>query len=87
GKITRDGVFVEELEHNPAKYLPEIDTEALGGEVVRIDLTRPMPEILETLSKHPIKTRVSLTGPMIVARDLAHAKIRERLDAGEPMPQ
>ncbi|MBC8844982.1 fumarate hydratase C-terminal domain-containing protein, partial [Escherichia coli] len=56
-------------------------------EVVRIDLTRPMSEILETLSKHPIKTRVSLTGPMIVARDMAHAKIRERLDAGEPMPQ
>jgi fumarate hydratase class I len=86
GKITRDGVFLEELEHHPAQYLPEIDEAALGGDVVRIDLNRPMSEILETLSKHPIKTRVSLTGPMIVARDAAHAKIRERLDRGEPMP-
>ncbi|MDP3547610.1 MAG: FumA C-terminus/TtdB family hydratase beta subunit, partial [Phreatobacter sp.] len=86
GKITRDGVFLEELEHHPAQYLPEIDEAALGGDVVKIDLNRPMSEILETLSKHPIKTRVSLTGPMIVARDAAHAKIRERLDRGEPMP-
>lgn len=86
GKITRDGVFLEELEHNPARFLPEIDESRLGGEVVRIDLNRPMAEILATLSRHPIKTRVSLSGPMIVARDLAHAKIRERLDRGEPMP-
>jgi fumarate hydratase class I len=86
GKITRDGVFLEELEHHPAQYLPEIDEGALGGDVVKIDLTRPMSEILETLSRHPIKTRVSLSGPMIVARDAAHAKIRERLDRGEPMP-
>jgi fumarate hydratase, class I len=86
GKITKDGVFLEELEHNPAKYLPNIDAAALGGQVVKIDLTRPMQEILAQLSKHPIKTRLSLTGPMIVARDLAHAKLRERLERGEGLP-
>ncbi|MBX9739174.1 MAG: fumarate hydratase [Beijerinckiaceae bacterium] len=86
GKITRDGVFLEDLEHNPAKYLPDIDTSKLGGDVVRIDLNQPMSEILATLSKHPIKTRLSLTGPMIVARDLAHAKLRERLDEGKGLP-
>jgi len=83
GKITPDGVFLEELEHNPAKYLPDVDTAALGGAVVEIDLRRPMTEILAQLSKHPIKTRLSLTGPMIVARDLAHAKLRERLEQGQ----
>jgi fumarate hydratase class I len=86
GKITRDGIFIEELEANPARFLPEVDEAALGGNVVRIDLNRPMPEILAELTKHPVKTRLSLTGPLIVARDLAHAKIRERLDRGEPMP-
>ena len=86
GKITKDGVFLEQLETNPAKYMPDIDEASLGGDVVEIDLTRPMPEILETLNRHPIRTRLSLTGPMIVARDLAHAKIRERLERGEPMP-
>jgi fumarate hydratase class I len=86
GKITKDGVFVEELEHDPAKYLPHIDETALGGEVVAVDLKKPMSEILENLKRHPIKTRLSLTGPMIVARDLAHAKIRERLEKGEPLP-
>jgi fumarate hydratase class I len=86
GKITKDGVFLEELERDPAKYLPAVEDAALGGDVVRIDLNRPMSEILATLTKYPIKTRLSLTGPMIVARDLAHAKIRERLDRGEPMP-
>ena len=86
GKITKHGVFLEALEHNPAKYLPEVDAAALGGEVVKIDLTRPMKEILAQLSKHPIKTRLSLTGPMIVARDLAHAKLRERLERGEGLP-
>jgi fumarate hydratase, class I len=86
GKITKDGVFLEELEHDPAKYLPNIDAAALGGQVVKIDLTRPMQEILAQLSKHPIKTRLSLTGPMIVARDLAHAKLRERLERGEGLP-
>jgi fumarate hydratase class I len=85
GKITRDGVYLEELEHNPAKYLPELDG-ALGGEVVNIDLNRPMREILATLSRHPVKTRLSLTGPMIVARDLAHAKLRERLESGQGLP-
>jgi fumarate hydratase class I len=86
GKITREGVFLEELEHDPAKYLPAIDEASLGGEVVPVDLNRPMKEILEKLSRYPIKTRLSLSGPMIVARDLAHAKIRARLEAGEAMP-
>ena len=85
GKITRDGVYLEELEHNPAQYLPAVE-QALGGEVVRIDLNRPMPEILATLSRYPTKTRLSLTGTMIVARDSAHAKLRERLEKGEPLP-
>jgi fumarate hydratase, class I len=87
GKITRDGVFLEQLEHNPAKYLPDISTETLGGDVVDIDLRRPMVEVLAELSKHPVKTRVSLTGTLIVARDIAHAKLKERLDAGEDLPQ
>src|SRR5262249_30806985 len=77
GKITRDGIFLEELERTPARFMPEIGDEALGRDVVHVDLTRPMPEILTSLSRHPIRTRVSLTGPMIVARDLAHAKLRE----------
>ena len=78
--------LLEELEHNPAKYLPEVDTTKLGGDVVKIDLTKPMQEILAQLAKHPIKTRLSLTGPMIVARDLAHAKLRERLEKGQGLP-
>src|SRR5947199_419686 len=86
GKITRDGVFLEELEHNPAKYLPEVDATKLGGEVVQIDLNKPMTEILATLSKYPVKTRLSLSGPMIVARDIAHAKLRERLESGQGLP-
>jgi fumarate hydratase class I len=86
GKITRDGVFLEELEHNPAQYLPDLDQEKMSGEVVAVDLRRPMREILAQLSKYPPKTRLSLTGPMIVARDLAHAKLRERLERGEGMP-
>ncbi|CAM4164820.1 fumarate hydratase [Kibdelosporangium persicum] len=86
-KITPDGVFIEQLERDPAQYLPEVHDEDLSEEVVRIDLTRPMAEIRETLSKLPVKTRLSLTGPLVVARDIAHAKIKERLDAGEPMPQ
>ena len=86
GKINREGVFLEELEHDPAKYLPHVDEEALGGPVVKIDLNRPMKDVLAELSKYPIRTRLSLTGTMIVARDSAHAKIRERLDRGEPMP-
>ncbi len=87
GKVTRDGVFLEELEHNPAQYLPDIDGVKLGGEVVNIDLSRPMKDILAALTQHPIKTRLSLTGPMIVARDLAHAKLRERLETGQGLPE
>jgi fumarate hydratase class I len=86
GKITADGVFLEELESNPARFLPEIDETKLGGAVVRIDLNRPMDEIRRTLSQYPIKTRVSLSGPLIVARDMAHAKLKERLDRGEGLP-
>jgi len=86
GKITRDGVFLEELEHNPAQYLPDVDQEKLGGAVVKVDLRRPMKEILSQLSQYPVKTRLSLTGPMIVARDLAHAKLRERLEKGQGLP-
>src|SRR5262245_20054562 len=86
GKITAEGVFLEELEANPARFLPEIDEAALGGDVVPVDLTRPMDEIRRVLSQHPIKTRLSLTGPLIVARDIAHAKLKERLDRGEGLP-
>jgi fumarate hydratase class I len=86
-KITAEGVFLEQLEHDPAQYLPEHTEEILGGEVVRIDLNRPMDEIRAELSKYPVKTRLSLTGTMVVARDIAHAKIKERLDAGEGLPQ
>ena len=99
GKITAEGVFIEQLETEPAHFLPEIDHHTLAGpsdetgaaheegEVVRVDLKRPMAEILAELTKHPVKTRLSLTGPLVVARDIAHAKIKARLDAGEPMPQ
>jgi fumarate hydratase class I len=86
GKITRDGVFLEALEANPAKYLPEVADASLGGDVVAIDLNKPMKEILATLAKYPVKTRLKLSGPMIVARDLAHAKLRERLEAGQGLP-
>jgi fumarate hydratase, class I len=87
GKITADGVFVEELETNPARFLPDVGAETLGGEVVEIDLNRPMEEIRRSLSRYPVKTRLSLTGPLIVARDIAHAKLQERLDRGEGLPQ
>jgi len=86
GKITRDGVFLEELEHHPAQYLPEIDARTLGGDVVQVDLKKPMKDILAHLTRYPIKTRLSLTGTMIVARDLAHAKLRERLEGGQGLP-
>ncbi|MGH3663569.1 MAG: fumarate hydratase [Micromonosporaceae bacterium] len=87
GKITPEGVFLEQLEPDPARYLPEVEPSELSDEgVVRIDLNRPMSEIRAELSKHPVKTRLSLTGPLVVARDIAHAKIAERLHAGEPMP-
>ncbi|MEI7547121.1 MAG: fumarate hydratase [Actinomycetota bacterium] len=88
GKITRDGIFLEQLEHDPARFLPEVTHDDLAdAEVVQIDLNRPMSDIRAELGKYPVKTRVMLTGPMVVARDIAHAKIKDRLDRGEPMPQ
>jgi fumarate hydratase class I len=88
GLITAEGVFLEQLETDPAQYLPETTDEHLDDDdVVRLDLNRPMSEIRAELTKYPVKTRLSLTGPLVVARDIAHAKIKERLDAGEPMPQ
>ena len=91
-KITPDGVFIEQLETDPSRFLPDVHHEDAdhgpeAGEVVAIDLRRPMAEILAELTKYPIKTRLSLTGPLIVARDIAHAKLRERLEAGEDLPQ
>ena len=87
GKITRDGIFLEALETDPAQFLPEVTHEDLSEEVVHIDLTQPMDAIRATLSKYPVKTRVMLTGPMVVARDIAHAKLKERLDSGNGLPQ
>ncbi|NBE81117.1 fumarate hydratase [Micromonospora rubida] len=87
-KITPSGVWLERLETDPARYLPDVTDETLdASEVVRVDLNRPMADIRAELSKYPVKTRLSLTGPLVVARDIAHAKIAERLDAGEAMPQ
>ena len=87
GKITKDGIYLETLEKDPSKYLPTIDTSKLGGTVVKIDLSLPMDDIRKILSQYPIKTRVALSGTMIVARDIAHAKLKERLDRGEGLPQ
>jgi fumarate hydratase, class I len=88
GKITADGVFLERLETDPARYLPETSVAELASdEAVRIDLNRPMDEIRAELAKYPVATRLSLTGPLVVARDIAHAKIAERLKAGQPMPR
>jgi fumarate hydratase class I len=87
GKITKDGIFIEALETDPARFLPEVTTDELSNEVVHIDLTQPMDQIRATLTKYPVKTRVMLTGPMVVARDIAHAKLKERLDAGNGLPQ
>ncbi|MDP6787009.1 MAG: fumarate hydratase [Rhodospirillales bacterium] len=87
GKITADGVFLEELESNPARYLPEITEGELATDVVAIDLDQPMEETLAALSRHPVRTRLSLTGSLIVARDIAHAKLKERLDGGDGLPQ
>jgi fumarate hydratase class I len=86
GQITAEGVFLEALETNPARFLPDLDEAALAGEVVRIDLNRPMAEIRRTLSQYPIKTRLALSGPLIVARDAAHARLKARLDRGEGLP-
>ena len=87
GKITAEGVFLEQLERDPAKHLPETGDDKLSEDVVQVDLRRPMSEIRAQLSQLPVKTRLSLTGPLVVARDIAHAKIKERLDAGEAMPE
>ncbi|MFM9609826.1 fumarate hydratase [Streptomyces niveiscabiei] len=89
-KITAEGVFLEQLETDPARFLPDTTDEHLSADeddVVRIDLNQPMDDILAELTKYPVKTRLSLSGPLVVARDIAHAKIKERLDAGEDMPQ
>ena len=86
-KITREGVFLEQLEENPARYLPEVTDDELEGEVVEVNLDRPMDEIRAQLARYPVATRLSLTGTMVVARDIAHAKLKERLDAGEGLPQ
>ncbi|MFC1665161.1 fumarate hydratase [Pseudomonadota bacterium] len=86
-KITEDGLFLEQLETNPAKYLPDVGAETLSDDVVSIDLTKSMGDVLKILSQHPIRTRLSLTGSLVVARDIAHAKLKERLDAGEDLPQ
>lgn len=87
GKITTEGVFLEQLETDPAKYLPEVAPDQLSDDVVRIDLNRPMEQIRAELSRYPVRTRLSLSGPMVVARDIAHAKLRERLERGEGLPQ
>ncbi|MCL2736875.1 MAG: fumarate hydratase [Propionibacteriaceae bacterium] len=87
GKITPEGVFIEELDTDPGRFLPEVTDADLDADVVKIDLNKPMPEILAELTKYPVRTRLSLSGPMIVARDIAHAKIKERLDLGESMPE
>src|SRR4029079_12600793 len=79
-------VFLEELEHNPAHYLPEVEPQQLSGDVVSVDLNKGMAHTLSVLTKHPVKTRVNLTGTLIVARDSAHAKLKERLDAGQGRP-
>ncbi len=87
GKITKDGIFLEQLETDPAQYLPEVTHDDLDENVVHIDLNRPMHEIRAELTKYPVKTRVMLNGPMVVARDIAHAKLKDLLDFGQPMPQ
>ena len=86
GKITAEGIFLEQLETDPARFLPEVTDDELSGEVVRINLDQPMDDILAELNRYPVKTRLALSGTLVVGRDLAHAKLKERLDAGEPMP-
>ena len=87
GMINEEGVFLEQLEENPAAYLPEVTDDQLKGEVVKIDLNQSMAQIISNLAQYPIKTRLSLSGTLIVARDIAHAKLKEKLDAGEELPQ
>lgn len=87
GKITSDGVFLEQLEQNPGQYLPEVEDKDLGGDVIKVNINQPMPEMLKLLDQYPIKTRLSLSGTLIVARDIAHAKLQERINNGEGLPQ
>jgi len=87
GKITRDGVFLEQLDTDPARFLPDVDASVLAEAVVRLDLRQPMAELRRAIGRHPIKTRFALSGPMIVARDIAHARLKDKLDRGEPLPQ
>ncbi|KAL9652821.1 hypothetical protein ABK040_010853 [Willaertia magna] len=86
GKITKEGIFLEQLETDPARFLPEVTEKDLTEQVVKVDLNRPIQEVIDILSKYPIKTRLSLTGSLIVARDIAHAKLKERIDRGEGLP-
>lgn len=86
GKITKDGVFLEQLEFQPLQYIPEHLREQRDSSAVRIDLNRPMADILADLNRYPVTTRLLLNGPIVVARDIAHAKLKERLDAGQPLP-
>ena len=86
GKITKEGVFLEKLERDPAHFLPDTTDEHLEGQAVKIDLNQPMADVLKALSAHPIKPRVELSGTLVVARDLAHAKIKELIDSGKPLP-
>ncbi|EBY1056298.1 fumarate hydratase, partial [Salmonella enterica subsp. enterica serovar Stanley] len=86
-KINREGIWIEKLERNPGKYIPEALRQAGEGEAVRVDLNRPMSEILQQLSQYPVSTRLSLNGTIIVGRDIAHAKLKERMDRGEGLPQ
>jgi len=87
GKITEEGVFLEQLETNPGQYLPEVEDKDLGGEVIKVNINQPMPDMLAVLNQYPIKTRLSLSGTLIVARDIAHAKLKERIDSGQGLPQ
>ncbi|RDT63154.1 fumarate hydratase, partial [Klebsiella pneumoniae] len=86
-RINREGIWIEKLEHNPGQYIPESLRQQGEGDVVSIDLNKPMPDILAQLSAHPVSTRLSLNGTIIVARDIAHAKLKELLDNGEELPQ
>ncbi|MEN9581072.1 MAG: hypothetical protein RJA70_4081 [Pseudomonadota bacterium] len=87
GKITREGIFLEQLETNPARFMPDVSNQELSDDVVKVDLNRPMAQVLAELSQHPIRTRLSLTGTIVVARDIAHAKLKERLDSGAGLPE
>ena len=87
GKITQDGIYLEQLEKDPARFLPDVEPHELGGDVIRLDLNRPMNELRAELSRYPIRTRLSLTGSLVVARDIAHAKLKERIDRGDGLPE